>query len=466
MCFAACGETLLPAKPQAVSGCGGGARTIVRGLGEYAVEGGFPVRILVADDSAVGRYLLQAYLEEWGYEAAYARDGAEAWRLFQEGDFPIVLSDWVMPEMDGLELIRLIRASKRRGYVYIILLTARSEKNDLVQGMEAGADDFMTKPPDEGELRVRLRAGERIIQLEERLEAQNRALRDAQAALVQNEKLASLGRLAAGVAHEVNNPLAYVTNNLAVLRRDLASVLDVLDAYRRAAEAAPLTPTPLPPGERGRGEGDQLASARRLEEETDLAYFRATFGRTCDKSLEGLQRVRNIVSNLRDFARLDEAELKDADLNSAFESAVEVLGHEIRRKQIHLERDLRPLPPVLCHPGKINQVFLNLIVNAVQACEPGGTVTLRSRAEDGRVVAEVEDNGCGIALEHRPRLFEPFFTTRPIGQGTGLGLAVSFGIVRDHGGAIEVESTVGRGSTFRVRLPLRPPLPPANEAPR
>ena len=407
------------------------------------------MRILVADDSAVGRYLLQGYLEEWGYEGAYARDGAEAWRLFQEGDFPIVLSDWVMPEIDGLDLIRLIRASQRRGYVYIILLTARSEKNDLVQGMEAGADDFMTKPPDEDELRVRLRAGERIIQLEERLEAQNRALRDAQAALVQNEKLASLGRLAAGVAHEVNNPLAYVTNNLAVLRRDLATALDVLDAYRRAAvEATP----------------DNLAAARRLEEEADLAYFRANFERTCDKSQEGLQRVRNIVSNLRDFARLDEAELKDADLNAALESAAEVLAHEIRRKQIRLERDLRPLPPLLCHPGKINQVFLNLIVNAVQACEPGGTVTLRSRAEDGRIVAEVEDNGCGIAPEHRPRLFEPFFTTRPVGQGTGLGLAVSFGIVRDHGGSIEVESAVGRGSTFRVRLPLRPPSSPAREA--
>src|SRR5262249_49944633 len=141
--------------------------------------------------------------------------------LFEEGDFAIVITDWMMPEMDGLELIRRMRGGEHSRYVYVILLTAKSQKEDLVQGMEAGADDFLSKPFDRDELRVRLRAGERVIELERTLAEQNRALREAQAALVQSEKLASLGQLAAGVAHEINNPIAYVANNLAVLRRDV-----------------------------------------------------------------------------------------------------------------------------------------------------------------------------------------------------------------------------------------------------
>jgi signal transduction histidine kinase len=350
----------------------------------------------------------------------------------------------MMPEMDGPELVRRIRACPRPGYVYVILLTSRAEKADVVAGMEAGADDFVTKPFDREELRVRLRAGERIVQLEQTLAEQNQALREAQAALVEQEKLASLGRLAAGVAHEINNPIAYVTNNLAVLRRDMRAALDVLGAYRRGRDAL------------ARVEPVLAAEAARLEDEADLAYFEENLPRTCDKSLEGLQRVRDIVSNLRDFARLDEAEFKEVDLNAAVASALEVLRHEIKKQEIQLETAFSPLPPVLCQPGRLNQVFLNLLLNAVQACSRGGTVAARTRADDGRcVVVEVADNGCGIHPEHLPHIFEPFFTTKPVGQGRGLGLAVAFGIVRDHGGAIEVETAVGRGSTFRVRLPLR-----------
>ncbi len=390
------------------------------------------MNVLIAEDDSVSRRLLQAHLERWGHAVTAAADGGEAWRLFQAGSFPLVISDWMMPALDGPDLVRRIRACPRPGYVYVILLTARSEKSDVVQGMEAGADDFVTKPFDREELRVRLRQGERIVQLEHSLAAQNRALREAQAALVQSEKLAGLGRLAAGMAHEINNPLAYVTNNLAVLRRDMGDALAVLDAYRegRPAEAA------------------------RMAEEMDLAFFRDNFGRTCDKSQEGLQRVRDIVQNLRDFARLDEAEFKEADLNAAIASAVEVLRHEVKVKDIRLETNLGPLPPLLCHPGKLNQVFLNLLLNAVDASQAGGVVAVRSRAEaDGGIVVEIQDQGCGIPPEHRSRLFEPFFTTKPVGQGTGLGLSVSFGIVRDHGGTIEVDSEVGRGSTFRIRLP-------------
>ncbi len=404
------------------------------------------MNVLIAEDDPVSRRILQGHLEKWGHEVTAAVDGGAAWRLFQQGTYPLVVSDWVMPEVDGPELVRRIRALDRPGYVYIILLTARSEKQDVVRGMEAGADDFVTKPFDREELRVRLRAGERIVRLEQTLFEQNRALREAQANLVQNEKLASLGRLAAGVAHEVNNPLAFVMNNLAVLRRDTLSALAVLDTYRRGRPALE------------RVEPAVAAEAARLEEEMDLPFFRDNVARIYERSLEGLRRVRGIVGNLRDFARLDEADFKEVDLNAALASTLEILGHEFQSKAIRTETQFQPLPPVLCHPGKLNQVFFHLLSNAGQDCNGRGVVAVRTRAGAGQeVVIEVEDNGCGIPPEHRPHLFEPFFTTRAVGQGAGLGLAVSFGIVRDHGGTIEVDSTVGRGSTFRVRLPLRPP---------
>jgi signal transduction histidine kinase len=166
---------------------------------------------------------------------------------------------------------------------------------------------------------------------------------------------------------------------------------------------------------------------------------------------------------------LDEAEFKEADLNAALESTVEILRYEIKKKEIHVATHFQEIPPVLCHPGKINQVFLNLLMNAVQACEPGGSIDIRTfprptgtppLAGEGQgersVIVEIEDNGSGIAPEHLPRLFDPFFTTKPVGQGTGLGLSVSYGIIRDHGGAIEVDSTPGRGSTFRILLPVKP----------
>jgi signal transduction histidine kinase len=268
----------------------------------------------------------------------------------------------------------------------------------------------------------------------------------AEAALIQSEKLASLGQLAAGMAHEINNPLAYVTNNLAVLRRDMRATMGVLDTYRTGRDSlAGVAP-------------DLAAAAVRMEQDIDLAYIQGNFLRDFDASLQGLQRVRDIVGNLRDFARLDEAEFKEADLNAALRSTVEIARHELKKKDIRLETSFEALPPVLCHPSKINQVLLNLLINAVQACQPGGMVALRTRTAPGDAVeVEVEDNGCGISAAHVPHLFEPFFTTKPVGQGMGLGLSVSYGILRDHGGVIEVESTPGRGSIFRVRLPLQPP---------
>jgi two-component system, NtrC family, sensor kinase len=326
-------------------------------------------------------------------------------------------------------------------------LTALAQKKDVVEGMSVGADDFVTKPFDRDELRVRLRAGERIIHLERSLTEQNRVLRQTQAALIQSENLASLGQLAAGMAHEINNPVAYVTNNLAVLRRDLLAALSILDKYREGREIL----AQVAPG--------LAAEAARMEAAIDLAYTQDNLARLLEKSIEGLQRVRDIVNNLRDFARSDELEWGEEDLVRSLVSTIEVLGHEIKRKGIRIETRFQELPPVPCHPGKMNQAFLNILLNAVQACGPGGVIKVSTWTEpSGEAVVGIKDNGRGITPEHLPHIFEPFFTTKLVGEGKGLGLSVSYGIIRAHGGSITVESTPGRGSAFLIRIPLKSPV--------
>jgi len=399
---------------------------------------------MVVDDSDVMRKLLEGWLRKWNYDVVAAPSGVEAWRLFQQEPVSLVLTDWMMPEMSGLELIQRIRGLDLPGHVYILLLTGRNEKTDLVEAMDAGADDFVAKPIDPGELRVRVREGERIIRLEERLIDQNRQLREAQAALVQSEKLASLGHLAAGLAHEINNPIAFVTNNLAVLMRDASDVMAVLAAYRQTRERLALA-NPL-----------LAAEIARLESDCDLDWICENQQKLFASSSEGLARVRNIVGNLRDFACLHQAEFDELDVNAALRSTVEVLNPEIAAKQLTVQTDFAASCSVLCHPGKIKQAFYNVLLNAIEASAPGGQIHLRTVADDGAVVIEVEDHGCGIDEAHRARIFEPFFTTKPVGRGTGLGLAVSYGIVREHEGTISVDSAPGRGTTIRITLPWQP----------
>ncbi len=413
------------------------------------------MKVLVAEDSPVARKILTSSLLRWGCDVTEAENGAAAWELFRKYEFPIVLTDWIMPELDGLGLVRKIRGEVRDRYVYVILLTAKTEKEDLVAAMEAGADDFLEKPFAPDELRVRVRQGERMIRLQRSLAEQNQKLKETQAALVQSEKLASLAQLAAGMAHEINNPIAFVTNNLSVLKRDGADLLTLLD---RSAEARPVI-----------READPELAARleRDEREFGLDDIREEFPRLLDASVEGLRRVRDIVLNLRQFARLDQAELDEIDLNLAVTSTLAVLRRPLEERQLRIERQITPIPSVTCRPGKVNQVLHSLLLNAIQASRQGGMLRINTRPEEagagverqGGVVIEIADEGCGIDKAHLGRIFEPFFTTRPVGQGQGLGLSISYGIIADHGGRIDVESEVGRGSTFRVWLPLRPPSP-------
>jgi signal transduction histidine kinase len=175
---------------------------------------------------------------------------------------------------------------------------------------------------------------------------------------------------------------------------------------------------------------------------------------------EGLKRIRAIVQNLRDFARLDEAEFNEIDINAALRTTIEALRHELTQKDIHVELALQPLPPVACYPGKLNQVFLNILLNAIQASSHGGRIEIRSHPiEKDAIQIEIADHGEGIRPEHLPHIFEPFWTTREVGAGAGLGLSVGYGIIRDHAGELRARSNPGEGSVFEIRLPLRSPEP-------
>ena len=269
----------------------------------------------------------------------------------------------------------------------------------------------------------------------------NRKLEEAQNQLLQSEKMASLGQLAAGVAHELNNPIGFVRSNVTTLKGYLDSLFGIIKAYdTKAAES-------MPP--------EALAALAAIKQREDFDFLHEDIFQLLAESQDGLTRVQDIVQNLKDFSRVGESGFGWADLHACLDSTLNIIWNELKYKCTVVKHYDQTLPQVYCIASQLNQVFMNLLVNAGHAIAEKGEITITTRqTPDGTVQVAISDTGCGIAAEHLPHLFEPFFTTKPIGKGTGLGLSITYGIIGKHKGSIDVSSEVGKGTTFTVNLPV------------
>ncbi len=268
-----------------------------------------------------------------------------------------------------------------------------------------------------------------------------RDLQEAQSMLVHREKMASLGQMTAGIAHEINNPIAFVLNNQITLGRDFTDLLSLIGLFDRVRQ------------ELGRANPELAEELRGLEEALELSTLAESIPRKLEANVEGLRRVKQLVLDLRTFSRLDEDGMKPADLSDGIRKAIQFLDPMIREHQIIVETVFSPAPDAVCSHGAINQVVTNLLSNAIAASRPGQTVRVALEADEQEHRVIVSDEGEGIPEENLSQIFNPFFTTRPIGSGTGLGLSIARQIVDRHGGTIEVVSRPGAGTRMTVRLP-------------
>jgi|GEM_PF-429955 len=266
--------------------------------------------------------------------------------------------------------------------------------------------------------------------------------------LLQTEKMASIGQLAAGVAHEINNPTGFVSSNLKTLSDYIKDIGDLSQEYRKLVAK-------LDQSSNAVDLGDVLEHVKRitdLETEVDADFVLKDIGELIEESKSGLDRIKKIVQDLKDFAHPGEDKPKFADINQNMDSTINVVWNELKYKT-EVTKDYGSLPQVRCYPQLLNQVFVNLLVNAAQSIEERGEIKIRTRADDGHVEIRISDTGCGIPKEKLPRIFDPFFTTKDVGKGTGLGLNVAYNIIEKHHGKIDVKSDVGKGTTFTIRIP-------------
>ncbi len=407
--------------------------------------------ILVVDDDPGDLATLGMLLEPY-FEVLAAPSGERGLQIAAGAGKPdLILLDVLMPDMNGYTVLAKLRDNITTRDIPVIFITGQNSIEDEERGLELGAVDYITKPYSPPVILARLHTQLELKAARDRLKNQNayleaelaRRLKEnqkVQMQLLQSEKLAAIGLLTAGIVHEINTPVGFVKANLKYLDGCLRDFFRLFDAYEEFENIFAANAT-------------ELAKIRDLKQRLEVSMLREDIGQLISESREGLARVEQIVADLKNFSRMDSMDWQKADLHKGIESTLNIVWNEIKY-HCTLHKNYGDIPDIYCIPSQINQVFLNLLINAAQAIPKKGEITIHTGQSGDEIFIAIADTGSGIPAENLSRLFEPFFTTKPVGKGTGLGLSIAYSIVQKHKGRLEVDSIVGKGTTFTVWLPV------------
>ncbi len=410
--------------------------------------------ILIVDDNPTNLSVLSEALASEGLRFRVAVDGESAIALAERNQPELILLDVQMPGIDGFETCCRLKANPVTENIPIIFTTALADTESKTKGFFLGAVDYIPKPFTQEEVIARVRVHLRLKQLTESLEQQVRdrtaALQQAQVQLVQQEKLSTLGELIAGIAHEMNNPINFITSNIPPLREYIAGITELLLLYEQEY------PNPT-------------AKVTTFIENLDLKFVLEDLTKILNSFEIGSERVQHLSTSLRSFSRSDSDTKISADLHLGLDSTLMILQHRLKangdRPRIEVIKNYGALPEVNCYIGEMNQVFMNILANAIDALDEAITQGKMSNSiprieiateinAQQMVVIRIADNGLGIPERLKQRLFEPLFTTKPVGKGTGLGLSIAHQIVAEkHNGILEVNSQPGMGTEFKITIP-------------